>query len=169
MPSCPSKPGLVQPHNERLPNKQAIERALGGVGTLAARSERAAAEARKYNANIPADQQDVLYLASMNLIAEKIYRLARDKHSNVEELRIYLDLFLKHREQKIKEKKVAVMLRHIELLEQKRKLLEEAARDRGLNDAQFFGKIREIFICEKPQSNGTHDDEPKLLENGFAS
>jgi hypothetical protein len=164
-----SEPSLVKPARyTRLPGKQAIDRTLGGVSKLAARTEKSAAEARKYNAKIPGDHQDVLYLASMNLIAEKIYRLARDKHSSVEELRIYLDLFLKHREQKIKEKKVAVMLRHIELLEQKRKLLEEAAKDRGLTDAQFFGKIREVFF---PASNGhrNHNETPRLLENGFAS
>jgi hypothetical protein len=170
MPDCPSKPGLVKPHNERLPSKEAINRTLGGVGKLAARSERSAAEACKYNSIIAADHQEVLYLAGMNLIAEKIYRLARDKNSNVETLRIYLELFFKHREQQLKEKKVAVMLRHLELLESKRKLLEEAAKDRGLTDAQFFGKIREVFF---PVSNGngtqTEAQKTKLLGSGFTS
>jgi hypothetical protein len=60
------------------------------------------------------------------------------------------------------------MLRHVELLEAKRKLLEEAAKDRGLTDAQFFGKIREVFF---PANNGhrNQNEAPRLLENGFAS
>ena len=105
----------------------------------------------------------------MNLIAEKIYRLARDKHSNVEELRIYLELFLKNREQKIKENKVAVMVRHIELLEQKRKALEDAIRN-SRSDTQLGEYVREILGVEKAVSNNGHrnqNEAPRLLENGF--
>jgi hypothetical protein len=160
------KPG---PH-PRLPGRQAIDRTLGGVSKLAARTAKSVAEARKYNTMIAPDQQDVLYLASVNLIAEKIYRLARDKHSSVEELRIYLELFLKHREQKIKEKKTALMLRHIELLEQKRRALEAAVKNSG-SDTELGEYVRKILGLEKPVSNGHRNQSqaPRLLGNGFAA
>jgi hypothetical protein len=141
---------------------------LGTINRLAQRTAKAAAEAREYNASSQPDQQEELYRASMNLVAERIYHLARNIRSKPEELRIYLELFLKHREQKIKEKKVTVMLRHLELLEKKRQLLEDAAKDRGLTDAEFFGKIREVFF---PENNGhrNQNETPRFLENGVTS
>jgi hypothetical protein len=66
-----------------------------------------------------AEDQQALYLAGMNLIAEKFYRLARDKQSPVEELRTYAEILSKYFEQQIKRAKTDLMLRHLELLETK--------------------------------------------------
>jgi hypothetical protein len=151
---------------ERLPDKKAVERALSMSKRIARRTEKTATEAREYNAELKADHQETFYLASMNLIAERIYTLARTM-GNVEELRTYLDLFLRHREQKIKEKKTALMMRHMELLEAKRKALEDAVKS-GLSDTMIGERVRTILGVEKPNGNGNHKT-PLLVENGFTS
>jgi hypothetical protein len=139
------------------------------LAKLVQRTEKAAKEAREFNKTILPDHQENLYLAGMNAIAEKFWTLAKDQNSPPETLRVYADLLHDHFEQKIKVQKNAIALRHLKLLEAKSKALTELAKDTRLTDAEFFGKIREIFICEKPQSNGTRNDEPRLLGNGFAS
>jgi hypothetical protein len=152
---------------ERLPDKQAVNRALSMSKRIARRTEKTATEAREYNATLKPDHQETFYLAAMNLIAERIYTLARTMGSP-EELRTYLDLFLRHREQKIKEKKTALMMRHMELLEAKRKALEDAVKS-GLSDTVIGERVRKILGVEKPTTNGNGKHKTPLLENGFTS
>jgi hypothetical protein len=168
MPEPTSEKHLTRLRCNRLPGKTAINRTHGSVGKLIARTERAAVEAREFNKTILPDHQEQFYLAGMNAIAEKFWNLARNKHSDPQELRTYADLLHDHFEQKIKVAKNSIALRHLKLLEAKSKSLEELAKDRGLTDMQFFGKIREVFF----PPNGNHNGQPKtakLLENGFSS
>jgi hypothetical protein len=139
-----------------------------GVDRLIRRTETATAQARAYNETLPADHQDTLYLGTINALAKTVWELASNIESNPETFRIYFDCWLRQRQQADKEKKTAIMLRHVELLEAKRKLLEEAAKDRGLTDAQFFGKIREVFFPAN-NGNGTEPQKTRLLGNGLAS
>jgi hypothetical protein len=157
---------LTRIRNSRLPSKRAIDRTHGSVGKLVERTTKSAAEAREYNEKLGTDHQETFYLGAMNLIAEKIYLLARNKHSDVEELRMYLDLFLRHRDQNIKEKKTALMMRHMELLEAKRKALEDAVKS-GLSDTMIGERVRKILGVEKPATNGNGNH--LQLENGFAA
>jgi hypothetical protein len=135
---------------------------------MTARTERLVGEAREYNSKLSADGPKQLYLAGMNAIAEKFWRLARNDKSHPEEVRTYADLLVRHFEHEIKKEKNAIALRHLKLLEAKSKALADLAKDRGLTDAQFFGKIREVFF----PANGNHNGQPqtqRLIENGLAS
>jgi hypothetical protein len=134
------------------------------------RIEQSAADARDFNSSITPDQQKDFYLAGMNAVAEKFWRLARNDKSEPEEVRLYADLLVRHFEHEIKKEKNAIAMRHLKLLEAKSKALADLAKDRGLTDTQFFGKIREVFF---PASNGNGHhptgEAHKLLENGFAT
>lgn len=122
----------------------------------------------------------------MNAIAAKFYRLATNEKSHPEEVRLYADLLLRHFEQEIKNKKTAVMLRHLELIEAKRKALEALSKDPALSDTEYFSKVREIFYpinngadrpnrSDRPNRTGYNGRPSKeirtvrLLENGLTS
>ena len=135
------------------------------LAKLVRRTEKSAEEARKFNKSIQPDHQENLYLAGMNAIAEKFWRLAKNPKSDPHEVRVYADLMHDHFEQKIKVEKNSIALRHLKLLEAKSKALQELASDRTLTDAQFFLKAREVFF----PANGSHNGQPhtaKLLGNG---
>lgn len=146
---------------ERLPSFEHVAR-------IAKQTAQSALEARAYNETITPEDQEAFYLAGMNKIAERVWELARARKPNVEELRIYLELLLKHKEQTIKLQKTTVMLRHLELLERKRKLLEEAAKDRSLTDVQFYEKVRAIFdtVGNGADRDKKHDRPHRTGYNG---
>ena len=136
------------------------------LAKLVRRTEKSAAEAREFNEAIQPDHQENFYLAGMNAIAEKFWRLAKNPKSDPHEVRVYADLLHDHFEQKIKVEKNSIALRHLKLLEAKSKALTELAKDPALTDSQFFLKAREVFF---PASNGSHNGHPqtgKLLGNG---
>jgi hypothetical protein len=135
------------------------------LAKLVRRTEKAAAEAREFNKHILPDHQESFYLAGMNAIAEKFWRLAKNPKSNPHEVRVYADLLHDHFEQKIKVEKNSIALRHLKLLEAKSKALADLASDRTLTDSQFFLKAREVFF----PADGGHNGQPKtarLLGNG---
>ena len=134
------------------------------------RTEQSAAQAREYNKTITAEQQEEFFRGGMNALAEKFWRLARNKTSDAQEIRLYADLLLRHFEQRHKEKKTAIMERQLALLEEKAKALRAAVSDRSLTDTEFYTKIREICF---PANYGRTKEvrAAQLLENGngFAS
>ena len=139
---------------------------VGYLAKLVRRTEQSAREAREFNKSIQPDHQENFYLAGMNAVAETFWRLAKNPKSDPHEVRLYADMLHGHFEQKIKVEKNLIAQRHLKLLEAKSKALAEACKDRGLNDAQFFGKLRDVFF---PASNGNHHNghPQRLLENGL--
>ena len=145
---------------------------VGYLAKLVQRTERSAAEAREFNKSIQPDHQENFYLAGMNAIAEKFWRLAKNPKSDPHEVRVYADLLHDHFEQKIKVEKNSIARRHLDLLEAKSKALQEQSKDTNLTDAQYFSKIRSIFGYEKPVGNGNghQNGQPqRLIENRLAS
>lgn len=171
-----SEPSETEPHRRELieAGRKARTSMMRGqtsityLAKLVQRTETAVKEAREFNSKILPDHQENLYLAGMNAIAEKFWNLAKNEHSAPEELRIYADLLHDHFEQKIKVAKNSIALRHLKLLEAKSKALTELAKDTRLTDAEFFGKIREVFFPAK-NVNGANGDESLLLEKGVAT
>jgi hypothetical protein len=122
------------------------------------RTLRLATQAREYNKTLSAEDQKAFYLGGMNAIAAKFWELARKKKPNVQELKLYADLLLRHFEQGIKETKNTVALRQLKLLEAKAQALQDLAKDRTLPDVQYFHKFRQLMY-----PNG-HSEPQKLLE-----
>ena len=170
-PAAPEKTALNHPDrykydrrftrhkDERLPSLQKTARAA----VINRRHAESLAEARSYNATISPEDREAFYQAGINSIAQRIWKLASTKGHNANELRIYVELFMKHLELQIKHKKTELMLRQMELYEKRQKLVEEATKDSGLSDAQYRARMRSIFY----PLNG--HDAPKQIENGFTS
>ena len=170
-PAAPEKKALNHPDpwkfdkrfnrykDERLPSINRTQRAAA----INRRHAASVAEARSYNATITPEDREAFYQAGINSIAQKIWHLASTKGHNANELRIYVELFMKHLELQIKHKKTELMLRQMELYEKRQKLVEEATKDSGLSDAQYRARMRSIFY----PLNG--HDAPKQIENGFTS
>jgi hypothetical protein len=167
---------LVTPTPHRLPGLSVstttrAKRCGNTLRGLVERTQKSATQAREYNETITPDHQENFYLAGMNALAEKFWQLARNKHSDPQEIRTYADLLLRHFEQKHKEKKTAIMERQLALLEEKAAALRAAVSDRSLTDTEFYSKIKEICFPANYGAPTQAVRTAKLLHNGngFAS
>jgi hypothetical protein len=164
MSSCPSQSQVKPYHDPRLPSLEKVAKILKVT-------RESIAQARKYNQKITDEDQKEFHRAGLKAVAKKFYDLAIAIPSNPETLNIYGNLLEKHFEQEIKREKIALMRRHLQLLEQKQKALEDAVRNSG-SDAEIGETVRRIFGHDKSVSNNGHrnqNEAPRLLGNGFPS